>query len=81
MSYFFLGNIKSLHKVWIKYNFAQKFLKYFVSRILILSIFLTIEENIAHASSEYRKVKYIQGNIIFWYIFMDMLFHRFLKDF
>ena len=36
---------------------------------------------IAHASSEYRKVKCVRDNVLFWYIFMDVLFHRFLKHF
>ena len=37
---------------------------------------------IAHASSEYRKVKCVlRDNILFWYIFMDVLFHRFLEHF
>ena len=36
---------------------------------------------IAHASCKYRKVKCILGNVIFWYIFVDVLFHWFLEHF
>ena len=36
---------------------------------------------IVHASSEYRKVKYIRDNVLFWHIFMDVLFHRLFKHF